>query len=63
MQLNVKMLEEIQKNNLHFLEEWSDSLPRVAGVDIVRCLAYDLIQILNNVVLSDNENKDDTNIE
>lgn len=42
-----KILREKQKQNLEFLEQWSESLPKVGGVDVVRCLNYELIQIMN----------------
>ena len=45
--LSPKMLEKVQCTHLEFLEEWSETLPKVAEVPIMKAMTYFLVQMLN----------------
>jgi hypothetical protein len=45
-------LRQTQANHLRNLEAWASKQDTIAGVPVVKCLAYDLIQIVNQTWLS-----------
>ena len=46
--LTRKQLEQEQARNLKFIETWSEAYyQKVLGVNVIRALAYELIQLLN----------------
>lgn len=49
--LSSKSLRQVQKEHIDLLENWSKKTEKVAGVPILQCFVYDILQILNNVYL------------
>lgn len=48
----VQELSDKTAHHLFFLETWTKDLPTTLyGVDVVRCLNYELIQVLNHAYL------------
>ena len=47
-------LAKAQVRNIHFLESWTNSQPAVvAGVNLITCLNYEVLQYLNQAFLKE----------
>ncbi len=51
-------LEIAQEKHLRFLENWSQNMPRVCGVDVIKAMSYELIQIVNQRLLEPEQGKE-----
>lgn len=52
MSNETEMLEEEQRNNLNFLEDYGKVMPTVRGVPVILGMTYEAVQFLNMVALN-----------